>query len=115
MFSICRQIVAFLPLSLYSKRATYSQPPKSILFPLMAINQPLVIIIRPVPKKRGVFGCPKVLRGCIKAYAGQNERTGHPILAHLSGVQAATEQMKAPVTPPTQRHALDSERIRYHM
>ena len=81
----------------------------------MAINQPLVIIIRPIPKKRGVFGGSKVPRRRIESYAGQNECTGHPILAHLSGTQAAAEQMKAPVTPPTERHALDRERIRNNM
>lgn len=81
----------------------------------MAINQPLVIIVWPIPKKRGVFGRSKVPRGRIDSYAGQNESPGHPILAHLSGVQAATEQMKAPVTPPTERHTLDRERIRYNM
>ncbi|MFA5922920.1 MAG: hypothetical protein WC856_16805 [Methylococcaceae bacterium] len=57
-----------------------------------------MIIVWPIPKKRGVFGRSKVPRGRIESYAGQNESPGHPILAHLSGVQAATEQMKAPVT-----------------
>ena len=81
----------------------------------MAINQPLVIIVWPIPKKRGVFGRSKVPRGRIESYAGQNESPGHPILAHLSGTQATTEQMKAPVTPLTERHTLDRERTRYNM
>ena len=92
-----------------------SQPPESILFPLMAINQPLVIIIWPVPKKRGVFGRSKVPRGRIESYAGQYESPGRPILTHLPGTQAATEQMKAPVTPPAQGDALHCQRIRYNM
>jgi hypothetical protein len=67
------------------------QPPKPVLFPLMPINQPLVIIVWPVPKKRGVFSRSKIPRGGIEAYAGQDERPGYPILAYLSGMQAATE------------------------
>jgi hypothetical protein len=77
----------------------------------MPIDQPLVIIIGIIPEKRAVFGCAKVARDCGKSYAGQHERPGYPILAHLAGAQSATEQVKAPVAPPTQRHTLDGQRI----
>ncbi len=83
----------------------------------MAIDQPLVIIIGIIPEKRAVFGCAKVPCDSRKSYAGQHERPGYPILAHLPGTQPTTEQMKAPVAPPSQRNALDGQgqRIGDHM